>query len=194
MSNPPPADPIGPSHVDGGLQLGLGLLCLVVGAAVLVQVWVPLLVFPVALLVELWVAGLAVLFGLLALRSGLVWARARRTARRAPTGIWAGVCLQPEHELRLRLLVVDADGVALREPGGRLVSRWAWAELTAATVEPLHIHRRLHPGLLLRAGSGVVCRVAFPGRVSGFRYDVAWFAAAAIGGVRPGPVLRSNRT
>jgi hypothetical protein len=78
MSIPAPADPIGPSHVDGRLQFGLGLLGLVVGAAVLVQVWVSLL--------------------------------------------------------------------------------------------------------------------AFPGRVSGFRYDVAWFAAAAIGGLRPGSVLRSNRS
>jgi hypothetical protein len=195
VTEQPPTDPVGPSHVDGRLQLALGLLGLVVGAAVLVQAWVPVLRFPVALVVELWVAGLAVVFGLLALRSGLVWTRARRTARRSPTCVWSGVCLQPEHDLRLRVLVVDAEGVALRGAGGLLVSRWAWAELTGASVEPLHIHRRLHPGLLLRAGGEVVCRVAFPGRVSGFRYDVAWFAAAAVsGGLRPGPVLRSGRT
>jgi hypothetical protein len=134
-------------------------------------------------------------FGLLALRSGVVWALARRTARRSPTCVWAGVCLQPEHELRLRVLVADADGVALLRPGGRPVGRWTWADLASAAVEPLHIHRRLHAGLLLRTGREVVCRVAFPGRVSGFRYDVAWFAAAAItGGVRPGPVLRSSRS
>jgi hypothetical protein len=88
--DPPPTDPIGPSHVDGRLQLGLGPLGLVVGAAVLVQVWVPLLFFPVALLVELGAAGPAVVF--------------------------------------------DAEG------------------------------------------------------------DVAWFGPAAIGGVRPGPVIRSSRT
>jgi hypothetical protein len=51
MPNPPPVDPIGPSHLDGRVQLGLGLVGLVVGAAVLVQAWVPLLFFPVALLV-----------------------------------------------------------------------------------------------------------------------------------------------
>jgi hypothetical protein len=195
VTEQPPTDPVGPSHVDGRLQLVLGLLGLVVGAAVLVQVWVPLLFFPVALAVELWVGGMAVVFGLLALRSGLVWARARRAARRSPTCVWAGVCLQPEHELRLRVLVVDAEGVALLGPDRRLVTRWAWAELTAASVEPLHIHRRLHPGLLLRAGGEVVCRVAFPGRLSGFRYDVAWFAATAItGGLPARPVLRSDRT
>src|SRR3954454_8731191 len=155
MSNPPRTDPVGPSHVDGRLQLALGLLALVVGAAVLVQVWVPLLFFPVALLVELWVAGLTAVFGLLALRSGLVWALARRTARRSATLAWAGVCLQPEHELRLRVLVVDADGVALRRPGGRLVARWAWAELRAAAVEPLFIHRRGHAGAHLRTPDGV---------------------------------------
>src|SRR4051794_40776460 len=125
MSNPPRTDPVGPSHVDGRLQLALGLLALVVGAAVLVQVWVPLLFFPVALLVELWVAGLTAVFGLLALRSGLVWALARRTARRSVTLAWVGVCRQPEHELRLRVLVVDATAsrcggrAGAWSPGGR---------------------------------------------------------------------------
>ena len=180
MANPTRTGPIGPSHVDGGLQFGLGLIALVLGAAVLVQLWVPLLFFPVALLIELWVGGMAVAFGLLGVRSGLVWARAKRTARRAGPDVWAGVCLQPEHELRLRVLVVGADGVALLTPGGRPLGRWGWAELRGAAVEPLFLHRRLHPGLHLRTDREVACRVAFPGRVSGFRYDVAWRAAAAI--------------
>jgi hypothetical protein len=181
MANPTRTDPVGPSHVRGGLQLGLGLLALLVGAALLVQVWLPLLFFPVALLIELWIGGMAVVLGLLAVRSGLVWVRAKRTASRLDPGAWAGVCIQPEHELRLRVLVVGADGVALLTPGGRPVGRWGWAELRGVRVEPLFLHRRLHPGLLLHTEHGAVCRVAFPGRVSGFRYDIAWFAAAAVG-------------
>jgi hypothetical protein len=66
MANPTRTDPVGPSHVRGGLQLGLGLLALLVGAALLVQVWLPLLFFPVALLIELWIGGMAVVLGLLA--------------------------------------------------------------------------------------------------------------------------------
>jgi hypothetical protein len=181
MSNPTRAGSTLPSHVDGRLQLGLGLVGVLVAAAVVVQLWAPVLFFPVALAVELWIGGMAAVFGLLAVRSGLVWARARRTARRFGPHAWAGVCLQPEHELRLRLLVVDpATGVQLLTPGGRPVAGWTFAELRAATVEPLYIHRKLHPGLHLRRGGEVIGRLAFPGRVAGFRYDATWFAAVAI--------------
>jgi hypothetical protein len=180
MPNPTRTDSAVPSHVDGRLQLGLGLVGVVLGAALLVQLWLPTS-FPVSLAVVFWLGGMAVVFGLLALRSGLAWARARRTARRFGPHAWAGVCLQPEHELRLRLLVVDpATGVHLVTPGGRPVAGWTFAELRSATVEPVHIHRRLHPGLYVRRGGEIVGRVAFPGRVSGFRYDTAWLAATAI--------------
>jgi hypothetical protein len=180
MPHPTRTESAVPSHADGGLQLGLGLGAVVLGAALLAQLWLPV-ALPVSLAVVLWVAAIAVVFGLLALRSGLLWARARRTARRFGPHAWAGVCLQPERELRLRVLVVDpGTGVHLVTPGGRPVAAWSFEELRSATVEPLHIHRRLHPGLHVRRGGEIVGRVAFPGRVSGFRYDAAWFAAVAI--------------
>ncbi len=125
--------------------------------------------------------GAVLALGIFSTNAGIQRLRARRAAARYGPHHWAGVCVQPERYLLLRILLVDDAGVHLLTMRGRRLVNWPWPAITKATATNVQFRRRTPAGLMLHTTDRSLPTLAFPTRFGvGMSASSAASAATAI--------------
>lgn len=73
-----------------------------------------------------------------------------------PAGAWSAPCLDATSLTVKRLLVVDADGVAITETRSGTKDSWPWAEISGVSARDIRTRMQTNPGLRISLANGHV--------------------------------------
>jgi transcriptional regulator of nitric oxide reductase len=83
-------------------------------------------------------------------------ARQQKVVAGLPAGSWSAPCLDATSPAVKRLLIVDADGVAIAETKSGTRDSWPWDEITGVSSRSMRTRLQSNPGLRILLADGHV--------------------------------------